>query len=1563
MLTRIRSFTRNNGGGGGGGGANSSSRSGKNRSLFLSQGGRDPSANNIGKYDDDSHNVADDDFGDDDEEVIKVTEGDRESLLLGAPEAISISQSASDASLFQSDKSESSEPVDERARIVEEIVATEDSFRGFMLALRRTYVAQCKLEQDCKDQTLQSMLIMPIQRVPRYLLLLKELRKATPEDHSDHAVLADALAALTEVAGSMNREIGDMECMVQILELQRNMKPQPQLMKTGRRLVRSGPLRKLSQDHSYQQELHFFLFNDCLVYAKLMPRIIGGVKYQFRRMIQVARVQDLGLEGTSDPPNPANGAFAKRESLKLPKTTVLASESAVDGEQPSNSSPGSRQRDALFPLRILGTKSLTVFAASEEERRAWLADLEEHADPSVVTDTEALQKEQEAKLRESMEAAEERLKDMRVSDPVRVHAATAWVKLNTTSSANPPKDDPELQLKFLVSKTGTDLCSAGGVKPFSVLSLTLTILDARSILTLVREATSKHASGVYCLIQFGKTTHRTSVFHEDEEPIWMQDFHGMNFLAGFHSALQIKVKLVSKSKLRKDPVLATLDIRIQDVLAMTGFRVDSHQEQEAIITASAKVTDKKVSRMKQPKAVHVLTSTLTDDYKLNQIRPATESLPLSAKPLPEVPPLPPSRPNSMRRAMFSVRENWRCELGASEEEEFDSRAFCVGHFVCSGQDAQKDSVQVATGSLNGVLRVYEPRLAKYTAEDLLLEVILDAPILQLACGRFVSHAADELTLAVLHPRELVVYRLVRRSQDMLLLEKQYAHQLGDGGEHFSAANFVFGPFGGVRNKDFIAVQSLDGQLHVFEQESFAFIRQLNDVLLPGPMLYVRKLDAFLVCNSQFQIDCYKYQMLGASTSRVTGAKAAVQTDWTFTAGEQILDLQCGRVSGGLGDAQLDIIVLCDRSIFCLTERGGVRMHVKLEIGCNPMSFALVPPVDEQQSDNKSNLLLCSEAGQLTVLRELGTVWSAGMTAHVPVSLSVAPVEGVQGMIVSMSDDGKLVVSHLGTETSKSVLAPRRAKRKTFTKGKGPSANEAKSDEEKKASNFEAAAEEVQRAEEMAYDEMDRAHQELLERIRNLHRELEDKENAPVNGSDTARTELLMLVETPETLDDLSTTDAALAESEDMAREYGYRPDGQVMQVTLKLHISNRSFENLKAVQVTLHMDNAFVAADDSILLESLAGLEGTGGRGRTPAILHIPVRVKAIIPVASLAAKVVCTYKVKDGRVRSVSTPFRLPFFLAARPRTSIKNSASKITIDTNLEPTRLPVLFDELLRQPGLDRDMVASVTGASSNVLSVEFLDGANATVLASKSGGRYRIQGTSLAHLSLLASEFEHLLQRKFGDILELTVSESLPLAGLYAAVDEHHAARVALADAASELNDRAHQYRLIQKRLLSRYKDKNAPALRGLDALLQVTHDQIMDTVSALAEAKIARHVAAQRLSSTLGLLFQLTGYKYDLDRDDMEALHSHVPVNVWTCDGDTMGWEETVDLSITHLLRTTLAKNPKDIAPAGGFTQSTLAPDTSKVRKRLAMLFDRLSKGARPASAATLSPGESKTSAS
>jgi hypothetical protein len=58
-------------------------------------------------------------------------------------------------------------------------------------------------------------------------------------------------------------------------------------------------------------------------------------------------------------------------------------------------------------------------------------------------------------------------------------------------------------------------------------------------------------------------------------------------------------------------------------------------------------------------------------------------------------------------------------------------------------------------------------------------------------------------------------------------------------------------------RDLICIQSVDGMLMVFEQESFAFGRFLPGSLLPGPLAYSSRTDSFITVSSCRQVESYK----------------------------------------------------------------------------------------------------------------------------------------------------------------------------------------------------------------------------------------------------------------------------------------------------------------------------------------------------------------------------------------------------------------------------------------------------------------------------------------------------------------------------------------------------------------------------------------------------------------------------------------------------------------------------------------------------------------------------------
>ncbi|XP_068526492.1 protein PTHB1 isoform X7 [Anas acuta] len=203
-------------------------------------------------------------------------------------------------------------------------------------------------------------------------------------------------------------------------------------------------------------------------------------------------------------------------------------------------------------------------------------------------------------------------------------------------------------------------------------------------------------------------------------------------------------------------------------------------------------------------------------------------------------------------SLFKARDWWSTTLG--EKEEFDQGCLCVADVDNSGQD------KIIVGSYMGYLRIFHPHPVKpgddMQAEDLLLEVQLQEPILQVEVGKFVS-GTEGLHLAVLHCRKLCVYAVSGTQGNVehgnqYQIKLMYEHNL-----QRTACNMTYGPFGGVKGRDLICIQSMDGMLMLFEQESYAFGRFLPGFLLPGPLTYSSRTDSFITVSSCRQVESYK----------------------------------------------------------------------------------------------------------------------------------------------------------------------------------------------------------------------------------------------------------------------------------------------------------------------------------------------------------------------------------------------------------------------------------------------------------------------------------------------------------------------------------------------------------------------------------------------------------------------------------------------------------------------------------------------------------------------------------
>lgn len=84
----------------------------------------------------------------------------------------------------------------------------------------RTFIMECRKHPRVNDKYLIDFLIMPVQRIPRYSLLLRELLKATSTSHPDYAGLEQALAKVDEISNFLNEQKRKAEDFSRILALQ-----------------------------------------------------------------------------------------------------------------------------------------------------------------------------------------------------------------------------------------------------------------------------------------------------------------------------------------------------------------------------------------------------------------------------------------------------------------------------------------------------------------------------------------------------------------------------------------------------------------------------------------------------------------------------------------------------------------------------------------------------------------------------------------------------------------------------------------------------------------------------------------------------------------------------------------------------------------------------------------------------------------------------------------------------------------------------------------------------------------------------------------------------------------------------------------------------------------------------------------------------------------------------------------------------------------------------------------------------------------------------------------------
>ena len=135
------------------------------------------------------------------------------------------------------------------------------------------------LADNFAQQSLESLLILPIQRLPRYELLLRDIIKHTWKEHKEYELLQQALKAVNEMTNVINESKRQAENMDTALDLQQRITNLSEdLIQPHRKYMHTGTLTEIELGKSVAPRT-LFLFSDILIISAEKIRKFSNISH------------------------------------------------------------------------------------------------------------------------------------------------------------------------------------------------------------------------------------------------------------------------------------------------------------------------------------------------------------------------------------------------------------------------------------------------------------------------------------------------------------------------------------------------------------------------------------------------------------------------------------------------------------------------------------------------------------------------------------------------------------------------------------------------------------------------------------------------------------------------------------------------------------------------------------------------------------------------------------------------------------------------------------------------------------------------------------------------------------------------------------------------------------------------------------------------------------------------------------------------------------------------------------------------------------------------------------
>ncbi|KAF5286639.1 hypothetical protein FQA39_LY16213 [Lamprigera yunnana] len=627
-----------------------------------------------------------------------------------------------------------------------------------------------------------------------------------------------------------------------------------------------------------------------------------------------------------------------------------------------------------------------------------------------------------------------------------------------------------------------------------------------------------------------------------------------------------------------------------------------------------------------------------------------------------------------------------------------------------------------------------------------------------------------------------------------------------------AANFCIGPFGGVQTRDFICIQSLDGLLIFFEQESFAFCCFLPQFLLPGPLIYILKSDSFITSTSSWFLKNFRYKNLyeaGHNTHEDDCSGTAVKESWSYNVGEEVIDIQ---YTMDINNKSY-IIAFGERNLYCLSEYGVIRFIKKLDYTPTCMCIYTLNDVESTIWS-----VIVSETNTILIYSNTSLKWATQLSIR-PVAIKRAFFKNINGVLVLLTEDGRLNCNYLGTEPHLFSTPPLAHQ-------------------------------------ELNYEKAEKELFSLTKIIRNYY----SSDTKLINN--TAEKELQISVNTNPNL---------ITEMPDAYKTC-------VVSVCLMPNVI------LEEMQVTATVYNPLKCTKEVGFYKNVT----------QKIVFETKVYIAESLPCPNLTVDIVVSYVSNLGVPKVIRRTVTLPLKIFASYGGDIKDSKYKITLDVDENIVPLSQLLPELLHQS----PSTANEIGLKSNT-AFEF----DASI--EMHHNQYQIQSNSLLVLNILINDTILKLKKNNCSVL---YNGPLPTSELIAYIRRHFEKLQTVNELQLNLNQLSGQFRVIQKRLISKFKDKNPTSLTNMEILLEQTYLKIVDLGTRLETEILCLSNIQGELSCVLHLMLLLMNLTNG-NKNLIPILETTFCSLIYDIEGQN--WEDVLETGLCYLLRTILSQSENE----------------------------------------------------